>query len=59
MLLEQLDFSDNKFQKFIVTGIEKVCDVIEAIDEEAALKIFRAKYPAIFQITNIKIKNKE
>lgn len=39
--------------KFIVTGIEKVRDVVEADDFEAAERVFRAKYPAVYKVLDV------
>ena len=40
--------------KFTITGAERVRDVIEAPDEESAEKLFRAKYPAVHSIEDIR-----
>lgn len=39
--------------KYVITGLEKVRDVIEAPDKEAGEKLFRAKYPAVFELLDI------
>ena len=42
--------------KFIITGIEKVRDVIEAEDQESAEKLFRARYRCVYEITDVRVK---
>ncbi len=39
--------------KFVVNGIETVCDVIEADNRHDAEVFFFAKYPAVNKITKI------
>jgi hypothetical protein len=42
--------------KYIITGIEKVRDIIEAEDQESAEKLFRARYRCVYKITDVRIK---
>jgi len=40
--------------KFVITGIEKVRDVVEAEDQESAQMFFRVRYPAV-RVTEVNI----
>lgn len=40
---------------YTITGVEKVRDVIQATDSESAEKLFRAKYPAVYEILDIDV----
>ena len=40
--------------KYIVSGIEKVRDMVEADDKVSAEMLFRARYPAVFEITEVR-----
>jgi hypothetical protein len=42
--------------KYIITGIEKVRDVIEAEDQESAEMLFRARYRCVYKITDVRAK---
>jgi hypothetical protein len=39
-------------RKFVIEGVETVRDVIEAADIDEAKLLFRAMYPAVYEITN-------